>query len=402
MTETPVLPSYMRRHGEFDPDPVLREMREEGVPRFVTTPFGFDAWLVTRAEDVRALLSDTRRFSNFLPRERLRTAVDEEITDEEYEQVTAGNLLGADPPEHTRLRKMLTPSFTVRQIRRLEPWIGRIVEDHLDRMERSGPPADLVQAFALPIPSLVICELLGVPYADRRDFQRRSNRLLDLSLSPRERRELFRETRDYMSDLVARAQAAPAEDMLGALVREHGDDLTTDELIGIGNLLLIAGHETTANMLGLGTLALLRHPDQLAIVRDRPDQVEPAVEELLRWLSIVSTGVTRTVKERVEIGGTTIDAGEIVMASLPAANRDPAAIDRPDVLDVTRGEIGHLAFGHGVHHCLGAPLARAEMRIAFPALLRRFPDLRLADPDAEVEVRSSSAIYGVVSLPVAW
>jgi cytochrome P450 len=265
-------------------------------------------------------------------------------------------------------------------------------------------PADrgMVQAFALPIPSLVICELLGVPYQDRADFQRRSNRLLDLSLSPRERMTIFREAREYMVALVDRIRSDPGEELLGALVREHGDDLSADELVGIGNLLLIAGHETTANMLGLGTLALLRHPDQLRVVRDEPEHVAAAIEELLRWLSIVSVGVTRMAAESVDFDGERIEEGDMVMVSLPAANRDPALLDRPDALDVTRGAIGRLAFGHGVHHCLGAPLARTEMRIAYPALLRRFPGLRLADPDAEVQLRTSSAIYGVAALPVAW
>lgn len=402
MTETPVMPSYMRRQGEFDPDPSTERIREDGGIGHVTTPFGFDGWLVTGLADARAMLSDSKRFSNVIPPERFRRVVDDEMSDEDIARTRAGNLLGFDPPEHTRLRRMLTPSFTVRQMRRLEPRIAQIVEDHLGAMERSGPPVDLITAFALPIPSLVICELLGVPYQDRADFQRRSNRLLDLSLPQRDRMTLFRESREYMVDLVTRAQADPGQEMLGALVREHGDDLSTDELVGIGNLLLIAGHETTANMLGLGTLALLRHPDQLRVVRDRPELVEAAVEELLRWLSIVSVGVTRIATEPVEIAGQRIEAGEMVMSSLPAANRDPALVDHPEDLDVTRGAIGHLAFGHGVHHCLGAPLARAEMRIAYPALLRRFPGLRLAGPDADVQLRDTSAIYGVASLPVAW
>jgi cytochrome P450 len=287
-------------------------------------------------------------------------------------------------------------------MRRLEPRIEKIVDDHLDAMERAGAPVDLVQAFALPIPSLVICELLGVPYEDRADFQRRTKRLVDLSLSPRERMVLFREARAYMATLVDQAREDPGEEMLGALVRAHGDELSRDELIGIGNLLLIAGHETTANMLGLGTLALLRHPDQLRMVRDDPESVEGAVEELLRWLTIVSTGSLRITTRPVEIAGQPIPEGELVMVSLPTANRDPELVPDPDVLDVTRGAIGHVAFGHGVHHCLGAPLARAEMRIAYPALLRRFPGLRPAVPDSDVELRRHSSIYGVVSLPVAW
>ena len=406
MTETPVMPTFMRRHGEFDPDPSTGALREDAGVGKISMPSGGEAWLVTRLADVREMLSDARRFSNVIPMDRFRRAAeeaDEQFSAEDADRARAGNLLAFDPPEHTRLRRMLTAAFTVRQIRRLEPWIARIVQDHLDAMERSGAPVDLVEAFARPIPSLVICELLGVPYEDRADFQRRSNRLLDLSIPPRERMTLFRQSREYMVDLVAAAQADPGPEMLGTLVREHGQELSTDELVGIGNLLLIAGHETTANMLGLGTLALLRHPEQLRLIRDRPDLVEPAVEELLRWLSIVNTGMTRITTEPVEIAGQRIEEGELVLACLPAANRDPALLESPDRLDVTRGTIGHVAFGHGVHHCLGAPLARAEMRIAYPALLRRFPRLRLADAqDDGVELRITSFIYGAARLQVSW
>jgi cytochrome P450 len=273
-------------------------------------------------------------------------------------------------------------------------------------MEGTGPPADLVADFALPIPSLVICELLGVPYADRAGFQARTSGLLDLSLPVEERLELGRESRAYMADLVARAQAEPGVDMLGMLVREHGAEseggLSTDELVGIAELLLIAGHETTSNMLGLGTLALLRHPEQLARVRDDPAAVGPAVEELLRWLGIVHSGVPRTTTQDVELGGVAIPAESLVVLSLTAANRDPRFRADGDRLDVTRDAAGHVAFGHGVHHCLGAPLARMEMRIAFPALLRRFPGLALAVPFEDVGFRAFHFIYGLHALPVRW
>jgi cytochrome P450 len=217
-----------------------------------------------------------------------------------------------------------------------------------------------------------------------------------------ERMELGRAGRAYMESLVARAKRDPGEDMLGMLVREHGAELTDDELVGIGNLLLIAGHETTSNMLGLGTLALLQHPEQLALVRDDPAVVAPAVEELLRWLTIVHSGVVRTATVDVELAGHTIPAGDLVVCSLPTANRDPALLRDPETLDVTRGAAGHVAFGHGVHHCLGAPLARMEMRIAFPALLRRFPGLALDVPFADVPFRAFHFIYGLQALPVRW
>jgi cytochrome P450 len=402
--EAPTLPLHMRRDG-FDPVPDMAAMRDDEGVREVDTAFGMPAFLVARHADVKAVLADSARFSN-----ESRRAFDApgapEFSDEEREQMRAGNLLGVDPPEHTRLRRMLTPEFTVRRMRRLEPRIIEIVDDHLDAMEKAGAPADLVADFALPIPSLVICELLGVPYTDRAEFQERTSKLLDISLPMDERMDLGRESREYMADLVARTQAEPGEDMLGMLVREHGSgsdgDLTTDELIGIAGLLLIAGHETTSNMLGLGTLALLRHPDQLALVRDDPAAVAPAVEELLRFLGIVHSGIPRTTTEDVEVGGVAIPADSLVILALAAANRDPRVVADGDRLDITRDAAGHVAFGHGVHHCLGAPLARMEMRIAFPALLRRFPGLKLAVPFEEVGFRAFHFIYGLQSLPVTW
>jgi cytochrome P450 len=390
----------MRRNA-FDPTPELGEIRQNEGVRSVVNAFGMQVYLVTRHDDVKAMLSDHERFSNTRPPGFVMPGAPE-MSDEELASARAGNLLGLDPPEHQRLRRMLTPEFTIRRIKRLEPRITEIVTEHLDAMESAGAPVDLVESFALPIPSLVICELLGVPYGDRADFQERSGRQLDLSLPIPERLELQRASRQYMHSLVAHARITPGEDILGMLIREHGDELTDDELVGIAGLLLLAGHETTSNMLGLGTLALLRNPDQLATVRDDPDAVGPAVEELLRWLSIVQTSIPRITTTDVEVAGVPIPAGQLVFASLPSGNRDPGFIDSPDVLDIGRGAPGHLAFGHGVHHCLGAPLARMEMRIAWPALLRRFPTLALAEDFEDVQFRSFHFIYGLRSLMVKW
>jgi cytochrome P450 len=297
---------------------------------------------------------------------------------------------------------MLTPAFTVRRIRRMRPRIEAIIDEHLDAMARTGAPIDLVRAFTHPVPALVLCELLGVPYEDRADFQRRVNGLTDLTAPAHERTAVLAESRAYMAGLVARAQADPnTTGILGALCRAHGNGLSSDELVGIGTLLLLAGYESTASALALGTLALLRHPDQLRIVRDRPEHLDAAVDELLRWLSVIQAAF-RVTTEQVEIAGQVIGAGELVIVSLPAAGRDPGLLADPDVLDVTRPVTAHLAFGHGVHHCLGASLARMEMRIAFPALLRRFPGLRLADPRAAVHLRAHNVIHGVAALPVTW
>jgi cytochrome P450 len=389
------------RRDAFDPTPELGELRARAGVGTVVNAFGMRVYLVTRHEDVKAMLADHEHFSNARPPGFVVPGAPD-IPAAEQESQPAGNLLGMDPPEHQRLRRMLTPEFTIRRIKRLEPRITQIVDEHLDAMAAGGSPADLVEAFALPIPSLVICELLGVPYADREGFQRRANRQLDLALPIPERLDLARESREYMLDLVRRARLAPGEDIIGMLVREHGDELTNDELVGVASLLLLAGHETTSNMLGLGTLALLRHPDQLAAVRDDPDTIGPAVEELLRWLSIVHTSIPRITTADVEVAGVPIPAGQLVFASMPAGNRDPEFIDAPDELDIRRGAPGHLAFGHGVHHCLGAPLARMEMRIAWPALFRRFPDLALAEDFDHVAFREFHFIYGLRSLEVTW
>lgn len=393
-------PLHMRRDG-LDPTPALREIRDSVGVQSVTNAFGMKVFLVTRYDDVKTVLSDHARFSNGRPPGFVVPGAPP-IDEQEAARNRAGNLLGLDPPEHQRLRRMLTPEFTIRRIKRLQPRIVEIVDAQLDALAAAGPPADLVEHFALPIPSLVICELLGVPYADRDDFQRRSGRQLDLSIPIPERLELQQEGRAYMASLVTRARAEPGEDILGMLVRDHGDELTDDELIGVAGLLLLAGHETTSNMLALGTLALLRHPEQLAAVRDDPAAVAPAIEELLRYLSIVQTSIPRITTTDVEIAGVEIPAGRLVFASLPAGNRDPAFIDAPETLDIGRGAPGHLAFGHGVHHCLGAPLARMEMQIAFPALLRRFPNLAPAEDFADVEFRSFHFIYGLKSLEVLW
>ena len=389
------------RRTAFNPTPELAAAREASGVVEVMTAFGMPAYLITRYHDIKAVLADGERFSNgrpvgFTPPDAPPMSEDEKA------RMRSGNLLGTDPPEHTRLRRVLRGEFTARRMERLEPRITEIVDAYLDAMEDTGPPADLVPAFALPIPSLVICELLGVPYLDRDEFQRRTARQLDLSRPVAERVELSLQGRNYMRTLVDAARRRPGDDLLGMLVREHGNELTGDELAGIASLLLLAGHETTSNMLGLGTLALLRHPEQLAALRDDPEATVPAVEELLRFLSVVHTGVARMTTTDVEIAGVSIPAGQFVLVSLPSGNRDPVLIDDAETLDISRGAMGHLAFGHGVHHCLGAPLARMELRIALPALLRRFPKLALDEPYETLTFRPFHFIYGLKSLQVTW
>jgi cytochrome P450 len=388
------LPLHVQR-DHFDPPAGVSALRDEPGLERVHDSLGRDAWLVTRYDDAREVLGDASRFSN----EQVPAVPMPGVKPEE---VRAGQLLALDPPEHTRLRRLLTGEFTVKRIKRLQPRISEIVEGQLDAMASAGPPADLVTDFALPVPSLVICELLGVPYDDRDDFQRRASQQIDLTLPIEDRGRVAAESRAYMGGLVDRAFAAPGDDMLGMLVREHRDDLTRNELIGIASLLLIAGHETTANMLALGTLALLRHPEQARVVREDPTATAPAVEELMRYLSIVHASVPRVAITDTEVAGEAIAAGDLVLVSLAAADRDRALADDPDQLDIGRAAAPHVAFGHGVHHCLGAPLARMEMATAFPALLQRFPTLSTPVDLDSADFRDGTFIYGMRSLPVRW
>ncbi|MGM1062719.1 cytochrome P450 [Saccharothrix sp. Mg75] len=392
------LPLHMRREG-FAPAAELAAVRDDEGVRLFDSPIGDRVWLVTRVADVRRVLGDPVVFGNSA--HHLVPGAPA-MSEEELARVRPGNPLGYDPPGHTRLRRLVAPGFTARRVRLLEPRVREIVRDHLDAVAAAGPPADLVPAFALPVPSLVICELLGVPYAERSEFQQRAADFFDVSLSPDERFAVALRSRAYLAELVARARVEPGDDLLGVLARAGGPadgGLADDELVGVADLLLLAGHETTANMLSLGALALLRHPDQCRLLRERPDLDDAAVEELLRWLTVVHTGVPRVVTADVELGGRELAAGDLVVCSLPAANRDPDLLAGADDLDLTRSPVSHVAFGHGVHHCVGAPLARLEMRAAFPALVRRFPDLRLA---GEPVFRSQQVVHGLSSLPVAW
>ena len=378
--------------------PEVEALRDAGETRRVATPFGHEATMVTRYADVRELHGDPERFRlDGVPAPPALVAAGRDTA--EFRRRQAGNLLGQEPPDHTRLRRMLTGEFTVKRMKRLVPRVEEIVTEHLDAMEKAGPPAELVADFALPVPSMVICELLGVPYEDRGEFTERSARQLDSTIEPERADAAGRRVAGVHGDLVSRHREAPGDDLLGMLIREHSDDVTDDELIGIGNLLLVAGHETTSNMLSLGTLALLEHPDQLARVRDDPAAVDGAVEELLRRLTVVHGSFPRAVVADTTLGGHPVAAGELVIASLVAANHDPEVVERAEELDISRPPSPHLAFGHGIHHCLGAPLARIEMRVAFPALLQRFPGLRLA---GEPEFRHRTLIYGLHRLPLAW
>jgi cytochrome P450 len=387
------------RPTPFDPPEDYRKLREDQPVSRLAMADGSLGWLVTSYEHVRAVMSGPQ----FSSRPEKMGSPLRVITPEERAEfsVQPGMFISMDPPDHGRYRKLLTGQFTVRRMRALEPRIHQMVTDHLDAMEAAGDSADLVEAFALPIPSLVICELLGVPYEERDEFQARSSKMLDLSLPFEEVRSAAEGIDQYLKGLVASKRSAPGDDMLSGLF-ESDPTLTDDEVAAMGLLLLIAGHETTANMLGLGTFLLLQNPDQLDKLRANPDLMNGAVEELLRYLSVVQFGTQRVVLEDVEVGGQQFKAGETVVCSLAAANRDPARFDEPEILDITRTHSTHIAFGHGIHQCLGQQLSRVEMQIAFRGLFDRFPNLRLAVDPGEVKLRTMSVVYGAATLPVAW
>lgn len=381
----------------FNPPEEYRTIREEAPVTPATFPDGVKGWMVTRYEDVRAMLADPRFGSN---RRQLRPG-DPAPADEPLPPPPPGFFIMMDAPEHTRFRRMLTGQFTVRRMQKLVPVVEQIVAERLAEMASAEGPVDLVQSYALPIPSLVICELLGVPYEDREDFQRDSAQMLRLDASREEVQQANQAMSRYIRKLAVAKRAHPTDDILGGLAQSGV--LTDDELGGVGALLLLAGHETTANMIALGTMCLLNNPDQLAALRADPELMDNAVEELLRYLTIIQFGLRRTALEDVELGGRRIEAGSVVVAALPAGNRDATHFSGdPETLDVHRPYSPHLAFGHGVHQCIGQQLARVEMKAALSALIERFPTLRLAVPADQVPMRDDMLIYGVHKLPVTW
>ncbi|MDT0448272.1 cytochrome P450 [Streptomyces hesseae] len=379
----------------FDPPAELARLREEQPLRRMRYPDGHVGWLATGYATVRAILADPR----FSSRYELMHLPHPGSPAEPLPPAPPGDMSGIDAPGHTRYRRLLMGKFTVRRMRALTERVEQFTTDCLDAMERQGPPADLVEAFAQPVPALVICELLGVPTDGRDVFQRHTSTVTDKSRSMKEQAAAYNALQDIIHELAQAKRAAPADDLLSDLAR-HGD-LTETELAGIGTFLLGAGLDTTANMLAHGTFALLSNPGQLAALRADPGLADQAVEELMRYLTITDTGI-RAALEDVEVDGHLIKAGETVTLSLQAANRDPARFPDPDTLDIRRRATGHLGFGHGPHQCLGQQLARVEMRVAFPALLARFPGLRLAVAPEDVPLRTTSNIYGVRRLPVTW
>ncbi|OSY36345.1 cytochrome P450 [Pseudonocardia autotrophica] len=382
-----------------DPDQLYRELRAERPVTRAIGPNGVAFWMITRYADARAALNDPRLAKDARRIPELLARQESGPPARELAESLVGHMLNADPPDHTRLRKLVGRAFTMRAIGRLRPRIEQIATELADAMTASGPEVDLLDTFAFPLPMTVICEILGVPPDRREEFRTWSNTLLSAA-GDSERGAAAAAMATYLSELVEDKAAHPADDMLSEIVRasEDGDSLSPGETTAMAFLLLVAGHETTVNLIGNGALALLRDPEQLALLRADPDRVPAAVEEILRYDGPVNLATFRFTTEPVEYSGTTIPADAFVLVSLLGANRDPQRWPDADRFDVERDPSGHLAFGFGIHHCVGAPLARLEGEIAFRTLLARFPDLRLAgEPGPH---RMSTLIHGRTRLPV--
>jgi cytochrome P450 len=382
-----------------DPHRALAALRESAPVHRVDMRMGLPVWMVTRYDDVLAALSDPR-LSNDPHHASALTAV-------LRGDFLSRSMIGTDPPEHTRLRRLVSKAFTARRVEGLRPRVQEIAGALLDRITPRGS-ADLVAEFALPLPVTVIGELLGVPEADRDRFRVWTDEMLDRPFdlgSDMARVTAAREQmHGYLADLVADKRAHPADDLLTDLVEttDEGERLDAQELLAMAFLLLIAGYVTTVSLIGNGTLALLRHPDELDRLRADPSLVPQAIEELLRFDGPVSPGLTRYAVEDLEIGGVRIPRGDMVLLAIAAADRDPHRFPAPDRLDVGVADPGHLAFGHGVHYCLGAPLARLEGQVAFAALLARLPDLTLATEEDQLRWTGGGVLRGLRELPVTF
>ncbi len=395
------MPLPVDRPGPLDPPAELQRLRTDLPVAPLAFPDGPQGWLLTRYDDVRAALADPRLSSR---RPHLNSHVRASlITPEEMAALRPNDLLTSDPPEHTRLRRLVTGQFTTRRMNRLTARIQDIVDQHLDALATAPRPADLMATVALPVPSLVISELLGVPFADRDRYQRLTAELLSLDRTRDQLLASKAEMKSYLLHLIGLGRADPADDLLSGLLQAQATDttLTDDEIAALAQLVLIAGHETTANAIGLATLLLLRPPRLWDTVRHRPDLVDGVIEETLRHATVLQFGLLRVAREPLTLAGQPIQPGERVVLHLPAANRDPARFTDPDRFDPQRPDAAkHLSFGHGPHHCIGDQLARIELRTVLTTMLRRFPDLRLAaDPD-EIPTHQHRVVHGPARLPV--
>ncbi|MFH8342817.1 cytochrome P450 [Streptomyces sp. AM6-12] len=396
LIELMLQPSTRTQESPIEPSPAWRELQHSAPVHRVRLPDGHYAWILTDYQLMRKVLADHKRFSARYELWHLPFPFVEEGGT--LPPAMVGDPSGIDPPHHTRIRQAVTGLFTVRRMRQLTERIQKMTNEHLDAMEKLTPPVDLVKVFAEAIPSLTICELLAVPEDRREEFLNQARTVMSWDVSLEERGAAHNAVHDYLHSLVVEKRADPTDDMISDLA---ATDLTLDEIAGFCAFLLGAGMDTTSNMIATGMFVLFNHPEQLTELRNDPTLIDDAVEELLRYLSVADMAF-RTALEDVEVGGETIKAGETLVFSLAVGNRDPKKYPDPDRLDLRRKPSGHLAFSHGIHQCLGQQLARVEMRVTIPALLERFPSLRLAASAEDIPMRTRENIYGVWNLPVTW
>jgi cytochrome P450 len=400
MSERLDLPPLPReRLSGMDPPPEYDRLRTAAPISRHRWPNGVEGWLVTRYEHVRALLGDRRLSVN-----RFQSSPPNLSYGRKPKVMLPTSLIGMDPPEHTSRRQLFVRELTARRMVRLRPRIQSIVDGLLEDVAGRAQPVDLVETFALPIPSLVICELLGVPGADRADFQRHTQVILGVGSDPEDVHAATSTLMGYVAGLVRARRSEPEDDILSRLATAEvdGRSLGEEELVGHGMLLLIAGHETTANVIALGVATLLAHPDQAGALAADPGLAEHAVEELLRYHAVIQYGLVRRATDDIAIGDVVIRAGEWVVSSLASANRDEALCPYPDRFDISRAATRHVSFGYGIHQCAGQNLARVELQVALTSLLRRFPTLRLARPVEDLTFRTNAWVYGLQELPVTW
>jgi hypothetical protein len=398
MTSSPAVPAFTLtrpQEAPLDPPPLYTELRaKQPISRVSLWEGQLSPWLVTRWEDARTVLGSPAFSADPTHPGSPKAA----------SQSPRGFFVDHDDPVHGMMRRTLTREFMVKRINGLRPAIARLTDELLTGLTELSGPVDFVEHFALPLPSLVICELLGVPYEDHGFFQEHSKALVDLNATAQETTQAWASLSEYLLGLVKTKHAKPGNDVITRLAAQVDEGVITDQdAADLGAFLLLAGHETTANMIALSTITLLSHPDQIPHILGEEEQVAVAVEELLRYLSIVHFGLRRTAVEDVTIGGVTIRAGEGVIVPIHVANRDPEFFTAPDDLDLDRANARqHLAFGYGVHQCLGQPLARAELQIVLPEIFRRLPELKIAVPMDEIAFKQDTFVYGAGELPVTW
>lgn len=389
-------PFPWRRPGPFAPPDRHGECRAEPGLTRVPRSAGEPTWVVTRYAEVREALNDERLGNDRgHPGFPAPFPIPEDFT-------LNSSLLGMDPPRHTDYRKRVAKDFTVRRVKLLRPRVEEIVGRQTSALLEAGPPGDLLAGLALPVTISVIMELLGIPPKDKDFLHVRTRTMFGGTATAAQRKEAVNQLDAYFRALVAAKYDAPGDDLVSKLTDAFPREDDFDELVHLTRLLFNGGHESTASMIALGTLALLCHPEQLDLLRGDPDLAPAAVEELLRYLSVTDLTTARVARTGLTISGTEVREGEGVFPLTAAANRDPEAFERPDELDITRGSRRHLAFGHGRHLCLGSELARLELEVVFRTLYRRLPELRLAVPFEELSFKDGGLVYGVETLPVTW